>query len=211
MFIFPCDAIAKWSCQKVVKNYIILTFCMEVLLRWRLFLLNGDEWWPGTWPWSWSKLRPPWASCPPCPCMTSRFWPWNQPEKLDIFRQVGFFVPDSYPTDDYSSVTVMTLDLAVDVEQAKIPLSILPTKTLHDLAVLTWESTSDNLTFLTKMKIWPVKKMNKLLSYTFFLFFSYLSKLLRQWRASEQKLDFSLSSRGDFFAVKVSVFLRLRE
>ncbi len=90
------------------------------------------------WPWTLGMLRPLWASCPPSPCMTSTFRPWNQPAKCGHFSLPlhWILVPICLHSDHYSSATVMTLDLAMDMEHIETPLSILPTKPLHHFFVL---------------------------------------------------------------------------
>ncbi len=97
------------------------------------------------WPWTLGMLRPLWASCPPSPCMTSTFWPWNQPAKFGHFSLHWILVPSRLHADHYSSATVMTLDLAMDIRHVETPLSVLPTKPLHDLNVLTFKLTCEIL------------------------------------------------------------------
>ncbi len=51
----------------------------------------------------------------------------------------------------------MTLDLGIDMGHVETCQSVLPTKPLHDLAVLTLESTSENWTFFTELDFGAIR------------------------------------------------------
>ncbi len=64
------------------------------------------------------------------------------------FRHFGW---KCFHADHYSSATVMTLDLAMDIRHVETPLSVLPTEPLHDLNVLTLKSTCEIWIFFTTL------------------------------------------------------------
>ncbi len=70
---------------------------------------------------------------------------------MDIFCQVGFFASNNLCTDRYSSATVMTLDLGIDMGHVETLQSVLPNEPLHDLNVLTLKSTCEIWTFFTTL------------------------------------------------------------